>query len=326
MKKKIFIAFCFTIIFFSYSKIFAKDNIKQYAKEGLEYYNVIAENKVEDVSNQTYIFGQKVYIVSFVIFLITNSYMKFYSKRRIKSIKYGGIVNEKKVEYCREIPKWIDLELAYASLYHYSKISTKKLKNGIIGAFLLKWSNNDNIMITDKGNSVFSIDLKDGNFRKTENEQELYNMLKIAAGSNNIIDNNELKIWSRKNKKEIEKWHNKLLSSAFNDNLKPEAEALLGLKKFLTDYSLIEERKHIEVKIWEEYLIYAQLLGIADEVSKQFKAIYPDYSKIGQLSVMNINDIVVEYVFFRIFLVVPMALALFVTMIISLLYYIAHMI
>lgn len=297
------------------------DKTKGNAKNVYYTFN-IEYDKVVDTHDKVYQFGTKIYIGLYALFLVLGIYMKFYGIRHIQSKKYGGVVNEKGVEYCRELPKWIDLELAYASLYYCSKISTKKLKNGIIGAFILKWSNDDNIIITDKGNKVFNIDLKEGNFKKTELEQELYDMLKIAAGSNNIIDNKELKIWSRTHKGVLETWHKKLLSNAFNENQKQEAEALLGLKKFLLDYSLIDERRHIEVKIWEHYLIYAQLLGISDEVNKQFSKIYPDYSKIGQLSVMNFNELVVEYIFIRILLLIPMALATFFTIIISIIYYI----
>lgn len=318
--------------------IYVNDKLKKEVKTANPYINKTKGNgnniyctfnieydKVMDTSDKTYQFGTKVYIVTYILFLILCVYMKFYGTRHIQSKKHGGIVNENNIDYCRELPKWIDLETAYASLYYCSKISTKKLKNGIIGAFLLKWSNDDNILITDKGNRVFSVDLKNGDFKKTELEQELYDMLKIAAGSNNIIDNKELKVWSRTHKNVLERWHKKLLSSAFNDNLKPEAEALLGLKKFLLDYSLIDERRHIEVKLWEHYLIYAQLLGISDVVNKQFAKIYPDYSKIGQLSVMNLNELVVEYMFIRIFLMIPMALATFITIILSTIYYIIHL-
>ena len=225
------------------------------------------------------------------------------------------------------MPKGIDLELAYVCLYHCSKISTKKLKNGIIGAFILKWSNNNNVLITDKGNKIFSIDLLDGNFKKTKAEQELYDFLKIAAGSNNIIDNNEIKRWSRRHKKILENWHEELIKGIYNVNLRPETEALIGLKKFLLDYSLIDEKKHIEVKVWENYLIYAQLLGVADEVSKQFTKIYPDYSKIGEISVMNRDEFVVELFFVWLFFgIILSGVAMLPAMIFSALYYIINLV
>ena len=51
---------------------------------------------------------------------------------------------------------------------------------------------------------------------------------------------------------------------------------LLGLKKYLTEFSLINEREIKETAIWQDYLVYATLMGIADKTIKQFKKIYPD--------------------------------------------------
>ena len=58
--------------------------------------------------------------------------------------------------------------------------------------------------------------------------------------------------------------------------LRKEAEELAGLKRYLEDYSLIKEREAIEVHLFEEYLIYAQMMGIAKKVIKQFKDLYPE--------------------------------------------------
>ena len=58
--------------------------------------------------------------------------------------------------------------------------------------------------------------------------------------------------------------------------LKQEALELAGLKKFLKEYSLIASREPIEVNLFEDYLIFAQLMGIAKEVAKNFKDVYPD--------------------------------------------------
>ena len=55
-----------------------------------------------------------------------------------------------------------------------------------------------------------------------------------------------------------------------------EAKELKGLKKFLEEFTLIDKREAIEVALFEEYLMFAQILGIADKVSKQFKKLYPD--------------------------------------------------
>ena len=284
--------------------------------------SVVEDDRTAEISDLTISFGMKTGVVIFIIFLIPWSYVIFGDKLRNLKKKYGGIAKQENINYCRELPQWINLENAYASLYYCSRINTKTLKNGIIGAFILKWYNDDNIVIAKKGNKVFSIDLKDGDFPKTEIKQELYDILKIAAGNNNIIDNNELKVWSKNHKKIIENWHEKILSSVFTDFLRGEAETLLGLKKFLLDYSLINERSHIEVKLWEQYLIYAQLLGISDQVRKEFSSIYPDYRKNVELSMNGIVDMEIKLIQIQMFLWVPIALSIIPTVIISFIYYI----
>ena len=38
----------------------------------------------------------------------------------------------------------------------------------------------------------------------------------------------------------------------------------------------MHDKTAIEVKMWREYLIYAQIFGMAKEVAKEFKDLYPD--------------------------------------------------
>ena len=53
-------------------------------------------------------------------------------------------------------------------------------------------------------------------------------------------------------------------------------ERLMGFKNYLKDYSLLEEREAYDVHLWEEYMIWAAVFGIADEVEKQFRKLYPE--------------------------------------------------
>ena len=50
-----------------------------------------------------------------------------------------------------------------------------------------------------------------------------------------------------------------------------DQKQVLGLWKYLKDYSLIKDRYPIELSIWNEYLVFASLFGIAEKVSKEFK-------------------------------------------------------
>lgn len=49
-----------------------------------------------------------------------------------------------------------------------------------------------------------------------------------------------------------------------------------GLKKYMEDFSLLNEKEVPEIVIWEEFLVYATAFGIADKVLKQLKSVYPD--------------------------------------------------
>ncbi|MGP1608917.1 MAG: DUF2207 family protein [Clostridium sp.] len=52
-----------------------------------------------------------------------------------------------------------------------------------------------------------------------------------------------------------------------------EGEKLKGLKKYMNDFGLMGEKDIPELILWEKYLVYATLFGIATKVLKQFKNI-----------------------------------------------------
>ncbi len=54
---------------------------------------------------------------------------------------------------------------------------------------------------------------------------------------------------------------------------------IMGFKKFLLEFSLIGERSISESVIWQDYLTFATLLGIADKVMDQFEKVYPNKSQ-----------------------------------------------
>lgn len=44
---------------------------------------------------------------------------------------------------------------------------------------------------------------------------------------------------------------------------------LMGLKEYLQDYSVIEERTKEDLILWEEYIIYSVMFGINDKIIKE---------------------------------------------------------
>ena len=49
----------------------------------------------------------------------------------------------------------------------------------------------------------------------------------------------------------------------------------------------MKEKDAIEVKLWDEYLMFAYLFGIADKVAKQFKNLYPEI--IQEMEMANVD-------------------------------------
>ena len=56
-----------------------------------------------------------------------------------------------------------------------------------------------------------------------------------------------------------------------------DVRKVFGLKKFLEDFTLANERHLIEVSLWKDYLVYVALFDIADQVTADMKAINPEF-------------------------------------------------
>lgn len=53
-----------------------------------------------------------------------------------------------------------------------------------------------------------------------------------------------------------------------------------GLKKYMEDFSLLNEKEVPAIEVWEKYLVYATAFGIADKVLKQLKTVYPNIDQM----------------------------------------------
>ncbi|NLL37889.1 MAG: DUF2207 domain-containing protein [Fretibacterium sp.] len=64
--------------------------------------------------------------------------------------------------------------------------------------------------------------------------------------------------------------------------LTPEGERrlmeLVGFRRYLQDFTLINERRVVELELWDDYLVFAALYGIAEQVATEFLALYPDFA------------------------------------------------
>lgn len=272
-----------------------------------DYYHDMAENGAISYSDKTtfwdilrgilsFIVGFVPWLAIFVISIISASKYSEYGTKKLKFSK--GYKNFKDAPYFREIPLNKDIFAAYWYACQYGLV---KNKTDFLGAILLKWLKNGNVENVTVTSKVLK---KEERAIKLVNpiglkglEIELFNMMQVAS-IDGVLESNEFTKWCKNHYNKILKWFNRVIdeeTSKFvnkglitvekkmfgtvhvvSDSLKEEASKLAGLKKFLNDFSNIKDRESIEVKLWEEYLMYAQIFGIAKKVAKEFKKLYPD--------------------------------------------------
>lgn len=223
------------------------------------------------------------------------------------SSNLAGAKLPKEIPYFRDIPCDNDLYKAY---YIGNKYNIIKNKTDILGAIILKWLKEGKIRIeTSETGTIFNragtiVVLNEVSLDEFEDitERKLFNML-LDASEDGLLENNEFEKWCKKHYSKILSWFDKIIDDEEDrltaeglitikeekvfkffkckrhyttDELHQQAIELAGLKRFLLDYTLIVERTAIEVNLFEDYLIYAQMMGIAKKVAKQFKELYPD--------------------------------------------------
>ena len=123
-------------------------------------------------------------------------------------------------------------------------------------------------------------------------------LLTLASGKDLILQPNEFDRWCKvkEHATDINNFLKLLDTKKDKQYIERHAADLHGMKAFLEDFTLLGERSTMEVKLWDEYMVYAEFFGIADKVRKEMQAICPEYlkmSKIGQsLNVAQEDDIV----------------------------------
>ncbi|MBO7537778.1 MAG: DUF2207 domain-containing protein [Prevotella sp.] len=119
--------------------------------------------------------------------------------------------------------------------------------------------------------------------------RKIHSIFKTAAGSDTVLEPKELKSFMYNTKNEsvtdsfISTLHTKTSISAYKDRL-GEVRQVFGLKKFLKEFTLLDERHVQEVALWKDYMIYATLFGIADQVISDMKKINPEYFNMDQVA------------------------------------------
>ena len=277
------------------------------AKEGSFHYDYDDYNDYNNNYNyKPSLFARIIPYIVIIFQLIVFGGMATLIYKTISSSKYG-FKNNKTISYkdammFREIP--CNKDIYYANtLININRFGGYETTN-IFGAIILKWVKNDKIKFRKEKKGLLKkevsiIDLTMNPTFDNENEKKLFNMM-YEASNDGYLESNELEKWARRNYSKFLDIFNKISNDYLNklkseghiykrtnkeeckyknvmdDTIYEETKKLYGLKKFLIEFSQMNTKEVLEVKLWDEYLMFAYLFGIASKVAKQLKNMYPE--------------------------------------------------
>ena len=225
--------------------------------------------------------------IIFLIFLFNYHVLGWkYEKKIFGARKVKG--------WYRDVPLKGSIPAGYYVLAKGDAMSAwdKDYANNLIGAYFLRWVLADvvEVLPDPENKSRVNLSFKQQTSFTEPLENDLYAMVREASGKNLILEADELEKWSKKSFKRMSdvpsraltigrKWfedrHYTSKSDRLNKEGQEQARHLIEFKNFLEDFTLSKERGAIEVTLWQDYLVYAALFGIADKVAKQFEKLYP---------------------------------------------------
>ena len=293
-------------------------NTKNNLNQNFEYYYNLAEegvNRNETVENTVITILPFIIFIIIMVFAIVTSKLGSSQEQRLNFENNGNkLPKTKDIPYFRDIPCNKDLFQAFFIGYQFKIV---KKRTDLLGSVILKWVRDKKVTLKkDEGkSSKMSIILNEEliSSLEDEDEQKLYKMF-FEASKDGILEDSEFTKWCNNNYSKILGWFDTIIDKekdklvkdglllekpktlfksakyTVTPELRQQALNIAGLKKYLNDYTLISEREAPDVVLFEDYLILAQMFGIADKVAENFKKLYPDLiTETNFYSYDNIN-------------------------------------
>lgn len=223
----------------------------------------------------------------FVSFVLGAVIIGRVSKRK-RRLKILGCKDED-ITWCRDVPYGGDI---IESDFVLGRLGENVKGGSLASALILRMIYKGNLSVSKdvkgKVEIMFSEKATDG---LDEASLGLYNMMLEASGSDKVLQDKEFSKWSGPHEKRVYDWirlcdrqaRARLAANHFGrpDTYtkagQQQARNLVGFKKFLKDFTLIAERETPEVTLWQEYMVYGALYGIAEKVASQLKDINPKF-------------------------------------------------
>lgn len=219
-----------------------------------------------------------------------------------------GYKNNKKIKE-KETPAFRDIPCKKDLFYANVLMKLNKFgydETNIIGSLILKWVKEKKIEFikttevkTFKNKETYYLDLTKKATFDNEYEQKIYDIM-VESSKDGKLESYEFRNWALSNAKRFQELFKKITDeceeqlkkdghiykrktkdecscvNVMDDKIYDDSKQLLGLKIFLKEFSEIDKKETIEVHLWQEYLMFAYLFGIADKVLSQLKKLYPE--------------------------------------------------
>lgn len=255
------------------------ETVKDRAFDGSDY--------DEDLTLDEALFVLCAFAVPVVIVILANTVSKKITAARNKR-------RMEKAGYFRDVPNDGNLNVTYK----LGLCSGLCEEDTLLGAYLMRLISQGCLENTDDSIDAKTVRLQLRHNPESGNpyEDALYTILEAAAGKDGILDPNELGQFCTRNYVPLSRF----MESCQKDGIQTliqggclkrgvletikhltssgqkELDEILGLKHFLLDFSLIQERGIAETVIWQDYMVYALMLGIADKLESQIRELYPE--------------------------------------------------
>lgn len=208
----------------------------------------------------------------------------------------------KNLTWYRDIPLEGDLQEANNILNAYRYTGSNY--NNLLSACILKLINMGIITIEKRQNRSgklrqnFVIQPLEDTSDMPKLMCKVYDIFRSAAGEDTVLETRELREYvdSKRNAGIMESFvsmlHSKTSVSKYSKRL-TDVQQVFGLKKYLEEFSLLNERGVQEIALWKDYMIYATLFGIAEQVIKDMKSINPEYFKMDKIAAQIADDMTI---------------------------------
>ena len=212
----------------------------------------------------------------------------------------------KDLMWYRDIPLKGDLQEANNILNAYKWCGADY--NNLLSACILKLIDLGAIAIETHPNSKGKLEPNFTIYRLPDADKQpvllrkIHNIFERAAGGDKVLEPQELKQFMKStfNSKITDSFVDTLHSQTSIKKYKNrefEVREVLGLKKFLKEFTLLDERGVDEVKLWKDYMVYATLFGIADQVIRDMKKVNPAYFDMDKVAAQMANDITLPTIY-----------------------------